>query len=279
MKYSYATYILLGALVGVEAWFFSKIYPIPFIGYIFDYLSSPVLSQLVITEIDQTSWRFAALLLKDVLLFSLYGLLIAIIIKTASLVFVILSLCALLALMFSGSLLSALETAWEADCDNKIRYQTPVSRSYITREVTIQGGAPDVKLSGELTLPVGEGPFPGIVLVSGSEPTDRNSFILGHSPFLVLADYLTKKGYAVLRHDDRGYGNSTGNGHEALDIDYSKDAAAALKWLRSQNKIDANRVGFIGHSQGGSKGPLAAQIERPDFMIFIAGGLEGTREL
>jgi len=85
--------------------------------------------------------------------------------------------------------------------------------------------------------------------------------------------------YVVLRHDDRGYGKSTGNTYEALDADFSADAAAALKWLRSQKNIDVNRVGFISHSQGSSKAVLAEQIEKPDFMIFIAGGLEGTAEL
>ena len=279
MKYNYTTYMFLAALVGIEAWFFSKIFPIPFLGYLFDILSFPVLTQLVVAEIDEPSWRFVALFLKDVLLFSFYGLLVAVIIKSASISLKVISSLILLAMMFSGSLITGLEAAWEADCDNKTRYQTPVTRSYITREVTIEGGAPDVRLSGELTLPVGEGPFPGIVLISGSEPTDRNSFILGHSPFLVLADYLTRQGYAVLRHDDRGYGKSTGNTYEALDDDFSKDAAAALKWLRSQKKIDANRVGFVGHSQGAAKAPMAAQIERPDFMIFIAGGLEGVGRL
>lgn len=134
-------------------------------------------------------------------------------------------------------------------------------------------------LAGELTLPKGDGPFPGVVLISGSERADRNSFILGHFPFLVLADYLTRRGLAVFRYDVRGYGKSTGDLHAALDADFSADAAAGLRWLRSQKKIDAHRVGYIGHSQGETKAAMAAQIERPDFMIFIAGGLEGMGEL
>ncbi len=183
--------------------------------------------------------------------------------------------------LFSGLLLSACGTVtnslaalWESDCNAKTRYQTPTDRPYITREVTVQGGAPDVMLAGELTMPNGPGPFPGAVLISGSELADRDSFILGHKPFLVLADYLTRRGYAVYRHDDRGYGESTGDSVAAVDADFSADAAAALKWLRTQEGIDASRVGFIGHSQGGFKGPLAARIEKPDFMIFLASGVE-----
>lgn len=174
----------------------------------------------------------------------------------------------------SGCVMGALEALWEADCNAKTRYQTPQERSYIVREVTIQGGAPDVMLAGELTMPKGAGPFPGIVLISGSELADRDSFILGHKPFLVLADYLTRRGYAVFRHDDRGYGESTGDSYTALDADFSADAAAAMKWLRTQNKIDVNRVGYIGHSQGGFKATLASQTENSDFMIMIVGGVE-----
>ncbi len=170
---------------------------------------------------------------------------------------------------------NALEAVWEADCNSKTRYQTPTDRPYITREVTIQGGAPDVMLAGELTMPNGPGPFPGAVLISGSELADRNSFILGHKTFLVLADYLTRRGYAVYRHDDRGYGESTGDPVAALDTDFSADSAAALKWLRSQPGIDVGRVGYIGHSQGAYKAVLATEIEKSNFMISLAGGVEG----
>ncbi len=174
----------------------------------------------------------------------------------------------------SACVTGALEALWEADCNSKTRYQTPQERLYIVREATIQGGAPDVMLAGELTMPKGPGPFPGIVLISGSELADRDSFILGHQPFLVLADYLTRLGYAVFRYDDRGYGESTGDSYAALDADFSADAAAAMKWLRTREKVDTNRVGYIGHSQGGFKATLASQTEKSDFMIMIVGGVE-----
>ncbi len=178
------------------------------------------------------------------------------------------------ALSGCGTVTKSLEALWEADCNAKTRYQTPTDRPYITREVTIPGGAPGVMLAGELTMPNGPGPFPGAVLISGSELADRDSFILGHKPFLVLADYLTRRGYAVYRHDDRGYGKSTGDSYAALNADFSADAAAALKWLRVQKGVDVNRVGYIGHSAGGQKGQIASQIEKADFLISIASGVE-----
>lgn len=200
--------------------------------------------------------------------------------KIKEIVFVLVSLGVLLVcvIMSTGcsTMMGAMEAAWEAGCDAKTRYQTPIERPYIVREVTIEGGATGVKLAGELTMPNGVGPFPGVVLISGSELANRDSFILGHKPFLVLADYLTRRGYVVYRHDDRGYGESTGDSYAALDVDFSADSAAALNWLRAQERVDARRVGFIGHSQGANKGAIAAKIEKPDFMIFLAGGVEST---
>jgi len=158
------------------------------------------------------------------------------------------------------------------------RPQEPKGRPYIVGEVTIPGGEPGVNLAGELCLPKGNGPFPGVVLISGSEPVDRNSKILGHRPFLVLSDFLTRHGYGVYRYDVRGYGKSSGDTSSATDDDFAADAAAALKWLRAQEQIDAHRAGFIGHSQGGIKAPLAAAIERPDFIISLAGGAQTVAE-
>jgi len=159
-------------------------------------------------------------------------------------------------------------------CDFEPRPQHPKERPYIVRDVTIDGGAPGVRLAGELTMPEGKGPFPGIVLVSGSAVVNRDSKILGHKFYLVLADYLTRRGYAIYRHDDRGFGKSTGDTWTATDADFALDSAAALKWLRTQDKIDPNRAGYIGHSQGGLKAPLAAAIEKPNFMVFLAGGVQ-----
>lgn len=183
------------------------------------------------------------------------------------------------ALVAGLGLLSACKQAYEnVMLETLPRPQTPVARDYDIRDVVIPGGAPDVRLAGELTLPRGDGPFPGIVLVSGSEVVDRNSKLLGHRPFLVLSDFLTRHGYAVFRHDDRGFGRSTGDAATATDDDFAADAAAALKWLRHQPRIDPARAGFIGHSQGGIKAPIAAATERPDFMVLLASGVTTMAE-
>ena len=144
-------------------------------------------------------------------------------------------------------------------------------RDYVIKEVSFSGGAEDVTLAGELTMPRGDSAFPAAVLISGSGPQDRNEELMSHKPFLILADYLTTNGYAVLRYDDRGTAESTGDWDTATTQDFADDAAAALKFLRGQPNVDSSRVGYIGHSEGGFIAPLATKIEQADFMVFLAG--------
>jgi predicted acyl esterase len=133
------------------------------------------------------------------------------------------------------------------------RPQTPVSPfPYSEKEVTIKTSDEKVKLSGTLTIPEGKGPFPAVVLISGSGPQDRNEELMGHKPFLVLADYLSRNGIAVLRYDDRGVGKSTGNFAKATSFDFAEDAEAVWNFLSRQKKIDKTKVGLLGHSEGGS---------------------------
>jgi hypothetical protein len=106
-------------------------------------------------------------------------------------------------------------------------------------------------LKGTLTKPLGEGPFPAVVLISGSGPQDRNSEIFGHYPFWVIADFLTKNGIAVLRFDDRGVGESEGTMEGATTLDFVEDAWAAVDKLKSFSFVDKNKTGVIGHSEGG----------------------------
>jgi alpha/beta superfamily hydrolase len=159
------------------------------------------------------------------------------------------------------------------------RPQTPKERSYIIKEVRFPGGEEGVSLAGELTIPYNSGSFPAVVMVTGSGKLDRNEEFAKHKPFLVIADYLTKNGYAVLRCDDRGVGKSTGDFDDATTLDFAKDAAAAMKWLKSQKNIDLSKVGYLGHSEGGLKAPLATLVEKADFLILLASpiiGLERT---
>lgn len=131
---------------------------------------------------------------------------------------------------------------------------------------------PGVRLAGTLTLPKGAGPFPAAVLITGSGPQDRDETILGHKPFLVLADYLTRRGIAVLRVDDRGVGASTGSRASATTADFAKDTESAVRFLRTRRDIDPSRIGLIGHSEGGIIAPMVAQNDpRIAFLVLMAG--------
>ncbi len=143
---------------------------------------------------------------------------------------------------------------------------------YELRPAAFDGGAPGVRLAGTLTVPPGPGPFPAVVLITGSGPQDRDETLMGHKPFLVLADALTRRGVAVLRYDDRGTAQSTGQFKAALESDFTADAVAAVDWLRGQPKIDPARVGVLGHSEGGLIAPQVAG-ERPQvaFVVMLAG--------
>ena len=146
---------------------------------------------------------------------------------------------------------------------------------YTEEQVYIANG--DVMLAGSLTLPKEAKNVPAVVLVSGSWPQDRNEEIMGHKPFLVIADYLTRHGIAVLRYDDRGFGESTGNFATATTADFASDATAVVDYLMQRPEVDARRVGVIGHSEGGLVAPMVA-LGRPtlDFIVLMAGpGLRG----
>lgn len=143
---------------------------------------------------------------------------------------------------------------------------------YEERTVSFTGGASDVTLAGTLTLPSGAGPFPAVVLLSGSGPQNRDEALLGHRPFLVLADHLTRQGIAVLRFDDRGIAGSTGNFGTATHEDFAADALAAFNYLKTQPGIDAAQVGLCGHSEGGVHATLvAAQEGDIAFVVMLAG--------
>ena len=114
--------------------------------------------------------------------------------------------------------------------------------------------------------------YPTVLLISGSGPQDRDETIFGHKPFAVLADELSKNGFAVLRYDDRGVGKSSGNFGTATSEDFMKDAEAALHFLYSLPHVDTNRLGIIGHSEGGMIAPmLAADRKDIKYMVLLAG--------
>lgn len=163
---------------------------------------------------------------------------------------------------------------------SRARPQLPAKPYPYREEEVAFDSAPGVKLSGALTLPEGKGPFPAAILISGSGAQDRDEQLLGHRPFLVLADHLTRRGVAVLRYDDRGYGKSTGRFQTATSSDFAIDAGAAVAFLRERKDIDARRIGLIGHSEGGMVGPMAA-VKDPTiaFVVLLAGPGAPAREL
>jgi len=129
---------------------------------------------------------------------------------------------------------------------------------YKTEEVFFDNATDHVRLAGTLTLPQSDGPFPAVLLVTGSGPNDRDQLIWGHRTFLVLADYLTQQGIAVLRYDDRGVGRSTGNYDPAVFEDFERDALAGLAYLKTRPEINTDKIGLLGHSEGGAIATLAA---------------------
>lgn len=153
------------------------------------------------------------------------------------------------------------------------RPQEPVPPyPYSSAEVTYLSPVDSVTLAGTLTIPGGEGPFPAVLLITGSGAQDRNETVMGHRPFLVVADYLTRRGVAVLRVDDRGVGGSGGNTFTSTIADNAGDALAGVRFLRNQPKVNPSRVGLIGHSEGGWVAPLAASRSRDvAFIVLIAG--------
>ncbi|MBI5540861.1 MAG: alpha/beta fold hydrolase [Bacteroidia bacterium] len=144
--------------------------------------------------------------------------------------------------------------------------------TYEEREITFENKKADIKLSGTLTQPKGKGPFPAVILISGSGPQNRNEEILGHKPFLVIADYLTKNGIAVFRYDDRGIGKSGGVFSTATTLDFATDAEAAFNTLQNVAEIDKNKIGLMGHSEGGMIAPIvAAKNKKISFIVLLAG--------
>lgn len=144
---------------------------------------------------------------------------------------------------------------------------------YDEEDVAFENPAANLTLAGTLTKPRGAGPHPAVVLISGSGPQDRDEAIMGHRPFLVLADHLTRQGIAVLRYDDRGVGRSTGDFAAATHSDFVTDALAAVAWLKTRKDIDPKRLGLVGHSEGGIVAPLAAVQQPGDiaFIVLLAG--------
>ena len=169
------------------------------------------------------------------------------------------------------------------------RPQTPQPPfPYRAEEVTYDNGA--ITLAGTLTLPAADAPYPAVLLLTGSGPQDRDETIFGHKPFLVLADFLTRAGIAVLRVDDRGVGGSSAGPATATSADLADDAVAGVRFLTARPEIDSRRIGLIGHSEGGiiaaraarqtSNNDKTAEAAEVAFVVLLAGpGVPGDKIL
>jgi pimeloyl-ACP methyl ester carboxylesterase len=160
------------------------------------------------------------------------------------------------------------------------RPQTPKEPfPYLSEDVEYINPESGFKLAGTLTLPENAKNCPAVVLISGSGAQDRDETIFGHKPFWVIADYLTRNGIAVLRVDDRGVGGSEKNTQEATSEDFAGDVLAGIEFLKTKNEIDQQKIGLIGHSEGGIIAPMVANSSGDvAFVILLAGtGLNGER--
>jgi dipeptidyl aminopeptidase/acylaminoacyl peptidase len=166
----------------------------------------------------------------------------------------------------------ALDLKKSAEIELPKRPQEP-KRPFPYREenVTISNKKSGFTLAGTLTLPKEGTKFPAVVLITGSGGQNRDEEIMGHRPFLLLADYLTRRGFAVLRMDDRGVGESKGKFEGATSADFVTDIQAGVDFLQKDSRIDKKRVGLIGHSEGGMIAPiLAAKNKKIAFIVLLA---------
>ncbi len=152
---------------------------------------------------------------------------------------------------------------------------------YSAIEVTYRNEKSDIELAGTLTMPESDQPVAALLLLSGSGPQDRDQNILGHRPFAVIADYLTRRGIAIMRVDDRGVGKSGGDFNSSSESDFVEDAIAGLNYLNSRSDVDPAKIGLLGHSEGGL---IAARVaaQRRDIAMLImlaAPGIPGEELL
>ncbi len=154
---------------------------------------------------------------------------------------------------------------------------------YKSQNITFKNG--DVTLAGTLTTPEKASSakgFPCVILLHGSGPHDRDETIFNHKPFLVIADYLTRNGIAVLRYDKRGCAKSTGVYKSSTSADFASDGIAAINYLKTCPEIDPHKIGLIGHSEGGVLAPMmgAKAPEDVRFMVLLAASaLNGEKIL
>lgn len=147
-----------------------------------------------------------------------------------------------------------------------------LKHQYSQYDVSFENKSDGITLAGTLTIPQSNKPVPAVLLISGMGPNDRDYTMMGHKLFLVLAEYLTQQGIAILRYDKRGVGQSTGTYNNMLTSeDFARDAAAGIEYLNNRPEIDRTRIGIVGHSEGGMIAAMvASQLPSIAFIILLA---------
>lgn len=157
----------------------------------------------------------------------------------------------------------------------------PANPSYIQEEITFRTQGVDYEFKGTLTYPKKEGKYPLMIMISGSGLQNRDEEIMQHRPFAVIADYMANNGIAVFRYDDRGFGSENAALFNATTLDFANDVESALNALKNHPNIDADKIGLVGHSEGGLIAPIvASRNSEVDFLILLAGpGVNGMEVL
>lgn len=146
------------------------------------------------------------------------------------------------------------------------------SLPYKSKNIYFSNADSSIRFGGTLTIPAGKKQHPVILLISGTGKQDRDGTMAGHPMFLTLADSLSRRGFAVLRVDDRGVGETTGIYEDATTQDFADDALSAIGFLKTQPEIDNKRIGLMGHSEGGAVAIItAAGSADVCFVITLAG--------
>ncbi|WP_026464987.1 alpha/beta hydrolase family protein [Adhaeribacter aquaticus] len=184
-----------------------------------------------------------------------------------------------LALLVVSSIVGAI--LWNSRALNQRPQEPSKPFSYHNEEVRFQNAKANITLAGTLTLPSKAGNYPAVILITGSGAQNRDAEFFGHKPFLVISDYLTKHGIAVLRYDDRGFGQSSGDFISATPLDFASDVESAISYLKTRKEINKNKIGLIGHSEGGIVAPIVASNSKDvSFIVLLAGlGIQGKKAL
>lgn len=175
------------------------------------------------------------------------------------------------------------DMTWRRNQENieLVRTQMPKAPfSYFSQGYNFKSKEEGVVLNGTLTRPNKDGAYPTVILISGSGPQDRDESLMGHKPFLVWADYLTKRGFGVFRYDDRGVGSSQGKFHGATSKDFALDVEGAIDYLKLRKDVDKDKIFLVGHSEGGLIASMVAS-KRKDLagIVMLAGPGQTGQEI